>query len=83
MTREGYIKLLQQAAQDIIWQADELMPNPENRRSVTVSIILEPDSIPTVRVTQDIMPPSVIKTYCAVVDDCKAAGSNSKTTSGR
>jgi len=68
VTREGYIKLLQQAAQDIIWQADELMPPIEHRKTVTVSIILEPDSIPTVRVTQDIMPPSTFKTYIANQD---------------
>lgn len=82
MIKQDYVRLLQQAAQDIIWRAEELMPNPENRKSVTVSIILEAGSIPIVRVTQDVMPPSVFRTYCATLGNHKAEG-DSKTTAGR
>ena len=67
MKRSDYVLMLQQAAQDIIWNADKIIP--ENATDVTVSIVITPREVPKVKITQNVLIPSIIKTYPELHDD--------------
>ena len=74
-----YAALLRQAAQDIIEHADEIIGGSiEHKREITVSIIMNYNEIPIVRVTQDIMPPAVISTYSTLY--CKDGDADPSST---
>lgn len=60
MTREEVVNQLRTISQDIGDHADELVPTIEYRRSITVSIHIGPDQLPSVVVEQEILPIKVI-----------------------
>lgn len=60
MTREEVVNQLRAISQDIGDHADELVPTIEHRRSITVSIHICPDQLPSVVVEQEILPMKAI-----------------------